>query len=241
MDPTLILVVPVYNEARRFDAAPWVAYAASDVTVSLLFVDDGSTDGTPAALESMRGTPRCDVCTLDRNVGKGEAVRRGVIMALARSPEYVGYLDADLAAPLSQVHLLRDALEADAGLWAAIGSRVKLLGRAIERNERRHYIGRVFATAASLALRLPVYDTQCGLKLFRTGPEVRRAFAAPFLGRWTFDVELLARLRRAAGPDAARRLREVPLEEWRERGASKVRWRDGVTAMWELARIRRAG
>ena len=73
-----------------------------------------------------------------------------------------------------------------------MGSRVKLLGRSIERKIWRHYTGRIFATAASIVLGIPVYDTQCGAKLFRAGPEIRSCFEQPFHSRWFFDVELIA-------------------------------------------------
>ena len=180
------------------------------------------------------------VLCLPTNGGKGEAVRRGMERALADTTQYAGFIDADLAAPLSEVALLHDELAARCELWAAIGSRVKLLGRQIHRSEVRHYLGRVFATFASITLRLPVYDTQCGVKLFRNAPEVRRAFVQPFRSKWIFDVELIARLADAAGPDTGLRVREVALERWEGRGGSRLRATDFLKAPLELLRIHRA-
>jgi hypothetical protein len=101
----------------------------------------------------------------------------------------------------------------------------------------------VFATAASLVLRLPVYDTQCGAKLFRATPAMRAAFVEPFLSRWLFDVEILARLirdardRGAAAADVEASLCELPLQQWHDVAGSRVRPRDFVKAVYELGQI----
>ena len=84
-------------------------------------------------------------------------------------------------------------LETDPDVEIVIGSRVQMLGRDTRHNWRRHYLGRVAATAVSVMLRLRVYDTQCGAKLFRAGATVGRVFLQPFLTRWIFDVEILSR------------------------------------------------
>ncbi|MEO5800454.1 MAG: glycosyltransferase [Gemmatimonadales bacterium] len=233
-DARLALVIPAYNEARRLHPEAFVEFVTAQDVVDLRFIDDGSTDNTAALLDAMRDLApgRIHVLRLPVNGGKGEAVRRGLHDALEEGYSLVGYLDADLAAPLQSALLLREALLADPGLALALGSRIKLLGWRITRSERRHYLGRIFATCASLVLGLAVYDTQCGAKAMRGGAAATAALEAAFLSRWLFDVELLARLRDAGGA-----MREVPLPVWQDPGGSSLRLRDFLRAPLELWRI----
>jgi glycosyltransferase involved in cell wall biosynthesis len=179
------------------------------------------------------------VLDLEKNGGKAEAVRRGLVAALEGGAQIVGYLDADLATPSAEMRrLLRlfNGLEAD----VLLASRVALLGRDIQRRASRHYLGRVFATAAALVLHERVYDTQCGAKLFRRTPALERALAEPFLSRWVFDVELIGRLLAGArGVPAIERSRivEEPLMVWRDVPGSKIRPRHFVIALADLIRI----
>ena len=237
----IVLVVPVYNEARRLVADPWLQYLNADRSRALCFVDDGSTDNTVALLEQLQAhlPAQVAILRLTENAGKAEAVRRGMVQALTDTARYAGFIDADLSAPLSEVSLLHSNLDRYPDAWSAFGSRVKLLGRDIIRSERRHYLGRLFATCASIALDLPVYDTQCGLKLFRNVAEVRAVFATPFQSKWIFDVEMLARLAQQTSGDVGQRIHEVPLERWEEHGASRLRATDFLKAPLELLRIRR--
>jgi dolichyl-phosphate beta-glucosyltransferase len=237
-DERMALVIPAWNEARRLDDAAFLAFVRHQALVDLHFVDDGSTDATPSRLAALADAApgRIAVRRLEANRGKAEAVRLGLREALAQGYPLVGYLDADLAAPLDTALLLREELDRFPSLAMVLGSRVKLLGWTIRRSERRHYLGRVFATFASLALALPVYDTQCGAKALRGSLAIAALLDAPFLSRWLFDVELIARLRDVAGAAA---LREVPLPRWEDPGGSSVRLGDFLRAPLELWRIRR--
>jgi glycosyltransferase involved in cell wall biosynthesis len=237
----VILVIPCYNEAARLDAAAIRGFVEVSPRVELLFVDDGSTDATLDVLQSLaRDAPRCSVLRQPKNGGKAEAVRAGVLAALERTPRYVGYWDADLATPLPALRDFLRVLDARPELLLALGSRVQLLGRAIERDRARHYIGRIFATAVSLVLGLRVYDTQCGAKLFRVDDSLPPLFRAAFNTRWVFDVEVLARMIAARGGDRAATaavMYEMPLLEWRDVSGSKVRWVDGIRAFADVVRI----
>jgi glycosyltransferase involved in cell wall biosynthesis len=237
------VVVPCYNEAARLDTGAFQEFVARGHPQRFLFVNDGSTDDTAAVLETLRrwNPDRIGVCHLPRNMGKAEAVRQGVLRALRRPLDSVGFWDADLATPLDAIPQFCELLGRNPRLQMVIGARVKLLGRNIERHIVRHYLGRLFATAASVVLRLPVYDTQCGAKLLRVSPEIRALFGQPFRTNWVFDVELLARFvrgRRASGLEAAEEaIYELPLSQWRDVAGSKVKARDFFKSFFELAQI----
>lgn len=220
------VVIPCYNEEKRLDEHE-VARLLDDPRVNVLLVNDGSRDGTGALLQRLvqRHAPRVRALELEVNGGKGEAVRRGMLEALSLAPgDVVGFFDADFATPPEELQLLLEALESKNGK-VALGARIARLGAHVERSAVRHYIGRVFATAASTVLSLSVYDTQCGAKLFRDVPALRAALAMPFRSRWAFDVELIGRL--LAGDTHAPGLREadfieVPLRTWRDKRGSKL-------------------
>ena len=231
------VVIPCYNEAERLPAETIAAFLQSHPSVAFVLVNDGSRDRTEEVLRELaaRFPGQAAVVSLDKNQGKAEAVRQGTLAALEQSPQFVGYWDADLATPLNEIERFRTILIERPQLLLAMGSRVRLLGRHIERSAARHYLGRVFATCASLALAMPVYDTQCGAKLFRVSPQTRGIFDAPFRSRWIFDVELLARLRRACdNAPMEDRICEVPLESWRDVRGSKLRPWHALTAAWQL-------
>jgi dolichyl-phosphate beta-glucosyltransferase len=232
-----IVVVPCYNEAKRLNAPAFGDVLDGSPKVTLAFVDDGSTDDTPLILERVRQRNPRRVCTLrlSANVGKAEAVRRGVQVALRRRPTFVGYWDADLATPLDTIVRFHELLKARPEFSLVMGSRVALLGRQIRRSGLRHFAGRAFATAASVVLGLPVYDTQCGAKLFRVTDITTAAFARPFHSRWVFDVEILARM--AAAEKIRDSIYEYPLETWHDVAGSRLKPLDFVVAGMDLAAI----
>jgi dolichyl-phosphate beta-glucosyltransferase len=234
------LVVPCYNEASRLNVAAFDRFLGARPTAHLCFVNDGSTDGTEEVLAPLTaGRPqRVLVLSLPKNAGKAEAVRQGMLRAATWKPfGYIGYWDADLATPLDEVDAMLQTTAARTDCVMVLGLRLKRLGAGVERSAARHYLGRVFATCASLVLRLPVYDTQCGAKLVQ-GAMVPQLFDEPFRSRWIFDVELLARLRNLVGVERMRtRVVEYPLQQWHDVRGSKVSPMAWVRAPRELLTI----
>jgi dolichyl-phosphate beta-glucosyltransferase len=241
------VVIPCYNEADRLRLDAFGAFLSSPRSrnVELLFVNDGSRDATLSVLQTLRSLFPEKVKLLDKqpNAGKAEAVRHGMLHAIySGEAELTGFWDADLATPLDQIPDLAGMMAERPELSMVFGARVRLLGRAIQRQPLRHYLGRCFATVASLALRLPIYDTQCGAKLFRITPELKDALAEPFQSRWIFDVELLARFvaMDQSRPDRLKEhIYEYPLPEWTDVAGSKVASGDFFKAFGELAGIYR--
>ena len=239
----VVIIVPCYNESDRLDCQRFQTFMCNEHKVVFLFVDDGSTDKTAALLATLRDSDssRFGVLSLTDNQGKAEAVRQGFLQAFESNPKYVGFWDADLATPLSAIPKFLQLLDEHAEVEIVFGSRVKLLGRQIQRRAVRHYLGRLFATVVSITLGVGIYDSQCGAKLFRVSPSVKELFRLPFISRWIFDVEIIARLIQARrGQDTLqvdKIIHEIPLMEWRDIRGSKIKATDFLIAIFDILQI----
>jgi dolichyl-phosphate beta-glucosyltransferase len=234
------IVVPCFNEAGRWDEAYWSSMLALK-GVRWVFVDDGSRDGTRGLIgnvvEASPGVARA--VQLDRNRGKAEAVRAGLIAALDDGSELVGFMDADGAFAVGDVErfvaLMSEKRTDDVdSLWS---SRVALAGRDIRRSDSRHYLGRLVATVLTLGEEYLPYDTQSGFKLYVTDDRLRACLDEPFSTRWMFDLELYYRWRRLHG--SPMRVWEEPLQSWRDVAGSKVTGRESVRALREIVAVKR--
>jgi dolichyl-phosphate beta-glucosyltransferase len=224
----LTVVLPAYEEAARIGAAVVaVREALADVDPEILVVDDGSTDGTAA--EAAAAGAR--VVQLERNQGKGAAVRAGMLAATGRT---VAFTDADLAYPPS---LLRDLLaEVEDGWDVAVGSRWHRDSRALARPSLvRRVSSRLFNLLTATVLLGQYRDTQCGCKAFRSDV-ARLLFGHTRLDGFAFDVEVLHLVERYRLS-----LTEVPVQVT-DGGSSTVRVASAALRMIrDLFRIRRWG
>ncbi|MCC5875992.1 MAG: glycosyltransferase [Candidatus Sumerlaeia bacterium] len=242
----IVIVVPCYNEADRLPVEVFRSFREIPNDLRFLFVNDGSTDETEEIINKLASEDpnRFSAHSLAQNSGKAEAVRQGLLLALRDEADFVGFWDADLATPLDEIPRFLQAIRDQPELDMAIGSRVSLLGRKINRKRSRHYIGRAFATVASLWLGIGIYDTQCGAKLLRNTSVIRKVLSKRFQAKWLFDVEILARylqlLHRRGIHQPENRIVEIPLHRWEDVKGSKVKATDFPKAIGELIGLMRA-
>lgn len=240
--PSVCLIVPCYNEERRLDRLAFARFLDRSADVSICFVNDASRDATLAVLSELRQAypDRIWLIDLAQQAGKAEAVRQAMLRMHEEQPaDFIGYWDADLATPLEEVRTLCQHAASVPKCVMVLGSRVNRLGAAVHRKPSRHYVGRVFATFASMTLGLPVYDTQCGAKLVHRSV-VPALFGEPFISRWIFDVELLARLRNLVGTSTLLASTvEAPLGAWQDVSGSNLGVVQMLRAPLDLWRIGR--
>jgi glycosyltransferase involved in cell wall biosynthesis len=243
--PRYAIVVPCYNEASRLQSDRFLEFLRDHEDIRFLFVNDGSRDNTLSVLKAMQSgcEDRIQILDMIQNGGKAEAVRAGMLAAIGQGDvSYVGFWDADLATPLEAIPEFLEVIEESDELEMVFGSRIRLLGRHVNRRAARHYLGRVFASVVSIVLRLPIYDTQCGAKVFRITPELTQVLNDPFLSRWVFDVEILARyiaLHDGSSAFLHEAIYELPLARWDDVAGSKVGPGDFLIAFLDILRIYR--
>ena len=213
--PRLSVVIPAFNESARLPAYLDEVIRFLDgrgEVYEVVVVDDGSTDGTAAAVRVLAASnPAVRLLPLGRNRGKGAAVRAGMLAATGR---FRLFTDADGATPIAELKRLEPALATGADI--VIGSRA-LTDPAVSVSARPHRLaaGRVFSWLVGRLGIHDVADSQCGFKLFTERASIA-LFGALETAGFAFDVELLLRAQ-ARGY----RIVEVPVN-WVDQQGSKV-------------------
>lgn len=204
----LTVVIPARNEAGRIGPAVQAVHAvllAASIDHDILVVDDASSDGTCAEALALAGDPPLQVLRHQVPQGKGAAVATGF---RASTSDFCAFIDADLEFPPEVlVQMWRDVTSRPSPQEVcAVGER-----REDERSLFERMTSHLARTVIRFAARLPVRDTQAGVKMFPGW------FARDVLGHltepgWLFDVEalLLARRSRLA-------IRSFPLRQLRLR------------------------
>jgi len=223
-EDNICIVIPCYNEERRLPLDEYYSFINETPHVLLCFVNDGSVDNTLGVLEELKKTNqgKVDVVSYPENVGKAEAVRRGIHFCNGKyNHSFIAYLDADLSTSLKECLTMTQYLNEP--IEFCFGSRRRRVGSIIQWKTRRWLIGRVIASIISHILQLNVYDTQCGCKLFTKNVSIQ-LFEKKFISKWLFDVEIVLRMLALYGREhAIEKMVEVPLARWVDKGVSSVK------------------
>ena len=235
---TLAIVIPCYNEANRLPVMSYKSFLNKAHDVSIFFINDGSSDETGHLIHEMvmEFNEQVHLISLKKNKGKGNAVFEGFHFVLNNHDfKKIAFLDADLSTSLEECCRLANYVEGKISL--VFGSRILKLDNNIKRKWYRFFFGRIVATAISKSLKLSLYDSQCGCKIFDT-PLAKKIFGDPFLSKWLFDVEIFFRAIKIYGRENIKEhINEVPLNEWVDTPDSRVSPWYFFRLWWDLHKI----
>lgn len=234
----IILIIPCYNEANRWNIEYWNKLSKIK-RLRLVFVNDGSFDQTSELIQQFVSRSSHCALNLERNVGKAEAVRNGFNYAFEFKPLAVGFLDADEAFSFEEVERqINCYLRLNSGqcesqsVWS---SRVQLAGRKLKRDLSRHYLARILVTLLAVRLGFSIYDPQSGLKIYPNSKELQRCFEDEFRTRWFVDLEIYMRWRNVT--NEWMNVWEEPVHEWRDVQGSKINGREYLRICRDVLRL----
>jgi glycosyltransferase involved in cell wall biosynthesis len=229
----LSVIVPVFNEEQTIGEVIDRIFAVDigDIEKEIIVANDGSSDRTPLAIAASRwrGDARLRVFEHAINLGKGAAIRLGLRHATG---DVMLIQDADLELhPREYGALLAPILAGDADV--VYGSRFLHGQRNISLRTRLANRGLTLAANVLFAGRLT--DMETGFKVFRR--DALSGITLRCVG-FDFEPEVTAKLLLAG-----RRIREVPIayQPRRTDEGKKIRWIDGLDALYVLLRCRITG
>ncbi len=229
--PYLSIIIPAYNEAERIPATLVdmdKRLAAADYSYEILVVNDGSRDNTVGVVKGMTKMVRnLKLIELPANVGKGGAVKQGMLLATGRVRLF---MDADNSTSIDQFEKMIPLFKE--GYGVVIGSR-SVKGAQLDPPEPfyRQVIGKTLNALIQLFLLPGIRDTQCGFKAY-TDEAAEKIFNLSKTVGWGFDVETLALATRLGF-----RVKEIPVH-WVNDTRSHVKFSGGLQFLAETAIIR---
>lgn len=226
----LSVVVPAYNEQERIKKTLIEVGGYLDSQLydyEIIVVNDGSTDGTVGAVESLN-LKNTKIINNKKNHGKGYVVRQGL---LAATGEYHLFMDADNSTSIEE--LSNFLPYARAGFDIVIGSRsIKGAKIILPQPFQRKIFGAIYRILVKCIAGLSgFYDTQCGFKIFNS-KSAQDIFPQCRINGWSFDVEILVLAKKLGY-----KVKEVPII-WSDSSGTKVNMGGNVKAVFELLKIR---
>ena len=233
-DPSLLLLIPAYNEERRIEPVlrDYAQFFKENYSgkFQLVVVLNGCTDNTLGVVQRVAAEfPAVRALEFKEPIGKGGALIEGLKLAL--HTDLIGYVDADGATP---PHAFLDLVKKIGEADCVIGSRWLPDSVLLQQQTRlRRFVSRGFHSIVELLFWLHVKDTQCPCKLMRC-EAVEKIHSTLCIADLAFDVNLLVSLKRAGF-----HIIEVPIE-WADQVGSKVTstlFRSSLTMFLSVVRV----
>ncbi|SHI41782.1 response regulator [Aquimarina spongiae] len=233
------VVIPCYNEETRILSKEFTDFVHSNLGYHLCFVNDGSTDNTLEVLQNLAKGREDHISVYDceKNGGKGEAVRQGVLhLSRDTQLDYIGYLDADLSTDFQDFDDLVKTIETS-DFKIVSGSRMSRMGANITKESARKIISKTINLIIRNILGMSFNDTQCGAKIMDR-EIANEMFKDKFITKWLFDVEIFMKMRKYYGKDKAiSYICEQPLKRWIHADGSKLSMKDSIKIVGQLGQI----
>jgi dolichyl-phosphate beta-glucosyltransferase len=230
---TLSIVIPLYNEDHRFTKTAshieeFLVNQKLFEKIDLIFVNDGSTDGTLENIKKFSEKHNARVLSYEKNKGKGHAIRVGMDAAAG---DYALFIDADMSTEPREIEKFISEMKRNTPV--VIGSRHSKGSRVlVSQPLHRTIMGMVFTALANISMGMRIPDFTCGFKCFSRQAR-EEIFSRSLIDRWSFDAELLflAKLR-------GLEITAIPVI-WKNDSITTVRLgRDVIESLFDLIKIR---
>jgi dolichyl-phosphate beta-glucosyltransferase len=214
MNNLISLIIPAYNEEYRLASTleKITEYVKSEnLNTEIIVVDDGSVDNTSLIASKF---PKVIVITQPRNMGKGAAVRTGM---LAAKGDFRIFSDADLSTPIYELSKILKNL--NNGFDVCIGSRAidsSLI--KVHQPFYREYMGKSFNKIVQLLVVKGIKDTQCGFKGFSSKAA----------------IEIFSKSKKNGF-----RIKEIPVEWYNDERSKVDPIKDSIKMILEIFKIRK--
>jgi glycosyltransferase involved in cell wall biosynthesis len=203
----VLICVPCYKESRRlprFLEQIAASDSESNSHLKILFLEDGSGQQEQSEFLSILESAKARFKYIElqykifpHNRGKGAVLRDGFRVGMSMGCDAIGFIDGDGATPFREMSGMVHELMLQNDTDMIIGSRIKCLGKTVSRSLKRHLSGRIFATILSNLYDIPVYDSQCGAKIFKSRVLSDKVLELCDDNRWLFDTQFLIYLFKA--------------------------------------------
>src|SRR3989338_3107273 len=212
----ITIVIPAYNEEKRIipTLKSIVSYfSAKKIPHEIIISDDGSSDNTVKIVTDLKTSyPQISVFSLNKNSGKGKAVREGMIRGKG---DYTLFMDADSSTSIEEfekfIPLIYQSKDILMGTRKSKGARI-----IVHQSFVREFFGKGFTWFSNIMTGSGVSDFTCGFKCF-SRKAVNDIFKKALIDDWSFDAEILFLAKRMGYE-----IIEVPVK-WKNDRATKVR------------------